>query len=60
MAAIDYVTVPASQFLHPQLKEAVWKHPHVLKDSLELIWIVRGHVDALYPPIQLEREMTAL
>ena len=42
VAAIDYVTVPASQFLHPQLKEAVWKHPHVLKDSLELIRIVRG------------------
>ena len=36
-AAIDYVTGPASHFLHSQLKEAIWKHPHVLKDSLDLI-----------------------
>ena len=41
-AAIEYVTGPASHFLHSQLKEAVWKHPHVLKDSLELIWTIRG------------------
>ena len=46
-AAIDYVTGPASHFLHSQLKEAVWKHPHVLKDSLELIRIVRGLKAAL-------------
>ena len=38
-AAIGYVTGPASHFLHCQLKEAVWKHPFVLKDSLELIRI---------------------
>ena len=31
-AAIDYVTCPASHFLHSQLKGAVWKYPHVLKD----------------------------
>ena len=73
-AALDYVTGPASHFLHSQLKEAVWKHPHVLKDSLELIRIVGGlrfdaaeqimltaaDVNALYPSIQLERGMTAL
>lgn len=73
-AAIDYVTGPASHFLHSQLKEAVWKHPHVLKDSLELIRIVRGlrfdvaeqimltaaDVNALYPSIRLERGMAAL
>ena len=73
-AAIDYVTGPASHFLHSQLKEAVWKHPHVLKDSLELIRIVGGlcfnaaeqimltaaDVNALYPSIQLERGMAAL
>ncbi len=73
-AAIDYVTGPASHFLHSQLKEAVWKHPHVLKDSLELIRIVEGlHIDhreqimltaadvnALYPSIQLDRGMAAL
>jgi hypothetical protein len=73
-AAIDYVTGPASHFLHCQLKEAVWKHPHVLKDSLELIRIVRelqfdaneqimltaADVNALYPSIELERGMTAL
>lgn len=73
-AAIDYVTGPASHFLHSQLKEAVWKHPRVLKDSMELIRIVRGlrfdvaeqimltsaDVNALYPSIQLERGMTAL
>ena len=67
-------TGPASHFLHSQLKEAVWKHPHVLKDSLELIRIVEGlHIDhreqimltaadvnALYPSIQLDRGMAAL
>jgi hypothetical protein len=30
----------ASNFLHCQLKEAVWKHPHILKNSLDLILIV--------------------
>ena len=64
-AAIDYVTGPASHFLHSQLKEAVWKHPHVLKDSLMLILILEGlnfepgepirltaaDVNALYPSI---------
>ena len=73
-AAIDYVTGPASHFLHSQLKGAVWKHPHVLKDSLELIRTVRGlsfdgaeqimltsaDVNALYPFIKLERGMAAL
>lgn len=73
-AAIDYVTGPASHFLHTQLKEAVWKHPHVLKDSMELIRTVEGmhfdsseqimltaaDVNALYPSIQLERGMAAL
>ena len=41
-AAMDYVTCPASHFLHSQLTEAVWKHPHVIKDSWEFIRIVRG------------------
>ena len=41
-AAVGYVTGPASHFIHSQLKEAVWKHPYVLKDSLELIRIVEG------------------
>jgi len=73
-AAIEYVTGPASHFLHSQLEEAVWTHPHVLRDSLELIRIVGGlrfdaveqimltaaDVNALYPSIQLERGMTAL
>lgn len=73
-AAIDYVTGPASHFLHCQLKEAVWKHPQVLKDSLELVRIIEGlsfdtaeqimltaaDVNALYPSIQLERGMAAL
>ena len=73
-AAIDYVTGPASHFLHCQLKEAVWKHPHVLRDSLELVRIIEGlsfgtaeqimltaaDVNALYPSIQLERGMAAL
>ena len=40
--AIDYVTGPALHFLHSQLKEAVSKHPHVLKDSLLLIRILEG------------------
>ena len=73
-AAIDYVTGPASHFLHSQLKEAVWSHPHVLRDSLDLIRILEGlhfeadeqimltaaDVNALYPSIRLERGMTAL
>ena len=72
--AIKYVTCPASHFLHSQLKEAVWKHPHVLKDSKELIQTIRGlcfdadeqimltaaDVNAFYPSIQLERGMAAL
>ena len=73
-AAIDYVTGPASHFLHSQLKEAVWKHPHVLKDSLTLIRILEGlniepseqlkltaaDVNALYPSIQLDKGLAAL
>jgi hypothetical protein len=73
-AAIDYVTGPTSHFLHSQLKEAVWRHPHVLRDSLDLIRILEGlhfntdeqvmltaaDVNALNPSIQLERGMTAL
>jgi hypothetical protein len=73
-AAINYVTGPTSHFLHSQLKEAVWRHPHVLRDSLDLIRILEGlhfnadeqvmltaaDVNALYPSIQLERGMTAL
>ena len=73
-AAINYVTGPASHFLHSQLKEAVWRHPHVLRDSLDLIRMVEGlrfdaaeqimltaaDVNALYPSIQLERGMAAL
>ena len=73
-AAIDYVTGPASHFLHAQLKEAVWKHPHVLKDSLTLIRTLEGlnfepseqirltaaDVNALYPSIQLDKGLAAL
>ena len=73
-AALNYVTGPASHFLHRQLKLAVWNHPYVLKDSLELIRIVGGlefasderimltaaDVTALYPSIQLDRGMRAL
>lgn len=73
-AALDYVTGPASHFLHCQLQDAVWRHQHVLKDSLDLIRIVEGlrfesaeqvvltaaDVNALYPSIQLERGMAAL
>lgn len=73
-AAIDYITNPASHFLHSQLKEAVWKHSHVLRDSLELIRTIEGlnfessehimltaaDVNALYPSIRLDRGMKAL
>ncbi len=73
-AAINYVTRPASHFLHSQLKEAVWRHPHVLRESLDLIRMVEGlrydaaeqimltaaDVNALYPSIPLKRGMTAL
>jgi hypothetical protein len=73
-AALDYVTGPASHFLHCQLQEAVWRHQHVLKDSLDLIRIVEGlqfdsaeqivltaaDVNSLYPSIRLERGLAAL
>ena len=72
-AAINYVTGPASHFLHCQLQAEVWKHPHVLKDSLDLIRILEklkidgarailtaADVNALYPSIQLESGMIAL
>jgi hypothetical protein len=32
-AAINYVT--SHQFLHSQLREEVWRHPHVIKVSLD-------------------------
>lgn len=73
-AAINYVTGPASQFLNCQLQPDVWKHPHVLRDSLDLIRIFEekrfesqgrviltsADVNALYPSIRLERGMAAL
>ena len=73
-AALVYVTGPASHFLHCQLQEEVWRHPHVLKDSLDLIRIIEAmridavgqirlttaDVSALYPSIRLERGMAAL
>jgi hypothetical protein len=73
-AATDYVTGPASHFLHSQLQGDVWKHPHVLRDSLDLIRILEGRqfettgrvmltsadVNALYPSIRLEQGMIAL
>lgn len=73
-AAIDYVTGPASQFLHYQLQTEVWKHHHVLRDSLDLIRVLEqrrfesqgeviltsADVNALYPSIALERGMIAL
>ena len=68
------MTGPASQFLHCQLQTEVWKHQHVLRDSLDLIRILErkrfeshgeatltsADVNALYPSINLERGMTAL
>jgi hypothetical protein len=68
-AAINYVTGPASHVLHSQLKGAVWRHPLVVRDSLDLVRMVEGlrfdadeqimltaaDVNAFYPSIQLER-----
>ncbi len=34
------VTGPASQFLHCQVQGDDWKHPHVLRGSLDLIRIL--------------------
>jgi hypothetical protein len=73
-AAINYVTGSASHFLHCQLQGDVWKHPHVLRDSLDLIRILEerrfesagramltsADVVALYPSIRLEQGMIAL
>ena len=70
----NYVTGPASQFLNCQLQPDVWKHPHVLRDSLDLIRIFEekrfesqgrviltsADVNALYPSIRLERCTAAL
>jgi hypothetical protein len=74
VAATDYVTGPASHFLHSQLQGDVWKHPHVLRDSLDLIRILEerrfettgrvmltsADVNALYPSIRLEQGTIAL
>ena len=57
-----------------RLQTEVWKHQHVLRDSLDLIRILEqkrfeshgeailtsADVNALYPSINLERGMTAL
>ena len=73
-AAINVPTGSASHFLHCQLQEEVWKHPHVLRDSLDLIRTLEGlsfdpgegvlltsaDVNALYPSIDLQRGMAAL
>ena len=74
MEVAQGVTSPASHFLHFPLRGAVWRHPHVQKDSLEHTLTMRGlclgcaeqimlalaDVNALYPSIQLERGMAAL
>ena len=73
-AAIDYISGPASHFLHCQLQKEVWKHNNVLKDSLDLIRefetasfnavgeikLTTADVVALYPSIRLERGMAAM
>lgn len=71
---IGYVTGQLSHFLHCQLKDAVWAHPYVLRDSLDLIrvlenfklygeWPVKlltADVAALYPSIDLQEGLKAL
>ncbi len=73
-AAIKYVTGQATHFLHCQLQGDVRKHPHILRDSLDLIRILEDRqlksagramlnsadVVALYPSIRLEQGMIAL
>jgi hypothetical protein len=71
-AGIDYITGPASHFLHCQLQREVWKHKNVLKDSLDPIQIFESFsatceirlttadVAAFYPYIRLDRGMAAL
>ncbi len=73
-AATDYVTGPGPIFCTANYKEMVWKHPHVLQDSLDLIRILEerqfettgrvmptsADVNALYPSIRLEQGMIVL
>ena len=71
---IGYPTGQVSHFLHCQLIDAVYRHPHVLQDSLGLIrqlesmpispeqelLLTSADVAALYPSIDIEDGMKAL
>ena len=71
---IGYPTGQISNFLHSQLAEAVFMHPHVLKDSLSLIcmlenmnlspdqeiFLTAADIAALYPSINIEDGLEAM
>ena len=71
---IGYPTGQISNFLHSQLAEAVFMHPHVLKDSLSLIRMLENmnlspdqenfptsaDIAALYPSINIEDGLEAM
>ena len=71
---IGYPTGQISNFLHSQLAEAVFMHPHVLKDSLSLIrmlenmnlspdqeiFLTSADIAAPYPSINIEDGLEAM
>jgi len=71
---VGFATSQLSHFLHCQLKDSVFGHQYVLKDSLSLIreiekwkfqnsddiYLLSADVAALYPSIDLERGIEAL
>jgi hypothetical protein len=73
-SSLGYATAQLSHFLHSQLKDYVFHHPYVLKDSLSLIrklenielppgkriYFISADVVALYPSIDIDRGLEAL
>ena len=71
---IGYPTGQISNFLHSQLADAVFSHPHVLQDSLSLIrllenmnlspdqeiFLTSADITALYPSINIEDGLEAM
>ena len=59
VAAINYVTGPASHFLHCQLQKEVWKHSNVLEDSLDLMILISELETASFSAVSEPRLTTA-
>ena len=72
LSCIDYITGQVSNFLHEQLKDLVFKHPNVLRNTNDLIlkleelklpktaFLNVADVSALYPSIDISEGLKAL